>query len=816
MYKKKSNIKGHPKLGIDVVGRAVAGVKETTSHAVKHATKTFVKDPLAKVGTGFDLRRNKIFGHRRGETTEISPASRELTDDDDWGHPKDNEKAFLLTELARNFLFSGLDADRLARLSSAFERVIVPKGTTIISQGAPGDYFFVLYSGNVVYYVDEKRVGSSYDQEDSAKCFGELALLFSAPRAATVMAESNCVLYRLGQDDFRRVVEKKGDEIMQTRLDILETVPMLQEIDADTANALVDAMKVRHFKKGDVLFEKDDVINTFIIVQSGALRVSEIVWGGANYEEILVGPAESQRSIGWLPMIQGKTMSAEVTAIADATILAIEGEEFRRLIGPQEEVWGKVALIRQLKGIAVFTDSKLDHEQFVSLIDLILRKRYKSKATLFKEGDKVDACICFVRNGSVELTSKTDGFTKKIDEGGFFGQEWLLADQNKEVKEGSTPEVVTKYTAKVEVGTVLDTLFLEDIRKVVNTSQLGLGKPVKVTGIDSSIKVTDIKRHKMLGTGSFGQVWLASYTTPGGDSKKSRLFALKVQSKHQLIESGQVEGVLSEVNIMTTLKSPFIIRMFSAFQDPQRVYMLTSLLQGGELESLMGDKAMVEHDAQFYAAGILEGLAYMHRRHIIHRDLKPENVLINSKGYPVLIDLGFAKYVPDKTYTFCGTPMYIAPEVIQYKGHDKCADYWSWACIVFEMVTAKYPFYESGMAELELFKKICRGQFKLYGFMSFEVKYLIISLFVPDATMRLGSRPNGWKDIFSLSFFKGFDFESLRRLQLSPPWIPDLKNPLDSSNFSDCSNAEDKMTANDPALTESQQKIFHAFGNNMK
>lgn len=111
------------------------------------------------------------------------------------------------------------------------------------------------------------------------------------------------------------------------------------------------------------------------------------------------------------------------------------------------------------------------------------------------------------------------------------------------------------------------------------------------------------------------------------------------------------EGVIAEINIMKSLKSPFIIRLYATFQDKQRVFMLTSLLQGGELEAVMGDKAMEDSVAAFYAAGILEGLTYMHRRHIIHRDLKPENVLIDSKGYPVLIDLGFAKYVAEKTYT---------------------------------------------------------------------------------------------------------------------------------------------------------------------
>ena len=155
--------------------------------------------------------------------------------------------------------------------------------------------------------------------------------------------------------------------------------------------------------------------------------------------------------------------------------------------------------------------------------------------------------------------------------------------------------------------------------------------------------------------------------------------------------------------------------------------------------------------------------------------------------------------------------MYIAPEVIQYKGHDKGADYWALACIVFEMVSAKYPFYENDMAELTLFKKIIRGQFKLYGFMSFEAKLLFISLFVPDPAHRLGARANGWQDLYNLSFFEGLDFKALRKQSLPAPWVPDLKNPLDSSNFHEISQVEDKMTTNDPPISEVEQQLFHAF-----
>lgn len=132
--------------------------------------------------------------------------------------------------------------------------------------------------------------------------------------------------------------------------------------------------------------------------------------------------------------------------------------------------------------------------------------------------------------------------------------------------------------------------------------------------------------------------------------------------------------------------------------------------------------------------------------------------------------------------------------------------------MVFEMVTAKYPFYEGGMAELDLFKKICRGQFKIYGFMSFPAKLLFISLFEPDPSQRLGARANGWQDLYKLPFFDGLDWDALRKCKLEAPWIPKLKNPLDASNFAKMQHVADKMKEDDHDLSEADQKIFGIFG----
>lgn len=310
-------------------------------------------------------------------------------------------------------------------------------------------------------------------------------------------------------------------------------------------------------------------------------------------------------------------------------------------------------------------------------------------------------------------------------------------------------------------------------------------------------------RHSKLGSGTFGQVFLA---TSG-----HRRYALKVQSKFQLLGKEQSEIVVRECNIMEHLKHPFILRLYSKFQGKRCVYMLTSLFQGGELTEIIKGGLAEEDDAKFYAACILEGITYMHQKHIIHRDIKPQNILISEIGYPVIIDFGFAKYVPGKTYTCVGTPLYIAPEIFCAKGYDKGADHWAWACLVYEMVTGRPPFYQSGMKQKDLFKSICRGNFQVYGFMSVEVKLLIVSILVHDASQRLGARPNGWFDIMNSPWFSDTDFKELRRQRIRAPWIPKVKN-VSGRLPKESSSDNEKVFANDPALNANGQAKFKTFG----
>jgi hypothetical protein len=281
----------------------------------------------------------------------------------------------------------------------------------------------------------------------------------------------------------------------------------------------------------------------------------------------------------------------------------------------------------------------LSQPTLASLASQFVDTTYPAKTDILTEGRSTKAALYFVRTGKVE-TRSSDGETSYIDSGGYFGEDMLEIDIGS-MNKGT--DCVAKYTVRaLGEDVVVGVLTMEKCRQIIDTKILGQGKRKKATSIvESNVPLEALKKHAILGAGTFGQVWLVSHTSAAGTR---RPYALKIQSKYELIQNHQAKGVVQEKNLMQQLHHPFLINLVQTYQDQRYVYMLLGLVQGGELFSLLHQTSydgISEKDAKFYAAGVIEGLSHMHRRHILYRDLKPENVLIDNEGYPVIVDFGF-------------------------------------------------------------------------------------------------------------------------------------------------------------------------------
>jgi serine/threonine protein kinase len=337
------------------------------------------------------------------------------------------------------------------------------------------------------------------------------------------------------------------------------------------------------------------------------------------------------------------------------------------------------------------------------------------------------------------------------------------------------------------------------------------------TGYSSdSTRQERLRMHKILGEGNFGQVWLVSEEHQG----TTLPYALKIQSKFELASEGQIQAVCRETEIMKQLKHPFINKLVETYQDDDFCYMLMDSVQGGELSTVMLNAThsfgevyeLPESQAKFYALGIADALAYMHVEKIVFRDLKPENVMIDGRGYPVLIDFGFAKVVPDKTYTLYGTPNYMPPEVILQLGHSVSYDNWSLGVVIHELMTGATPFCRPGMDQMATFEAIVQHDYQDAPNGSAQVQDLIRSLLQKDPTQRLGSLHEGEDAITQHPWFADIDLQAMWRKEIQAPWVPDIKHSLDTSCFDDWSGIlEDRTKMMYQRITQSKQALFAMF-----
>ncbi|KAG0188912.1 camp-dependent protein kinase catalytic subunit [Apophysomyces sp. BC1034] len=290
------------------------------------------------------------------------------------------------------------------------------------------------------------------------------------------------------------------------------------------------------------------------------------------------------------------------------------------------------------------------------------------------------------------------------------------------------------------------------------------------------LALTDFVLKETLGTGSFGRVHLAQ------SKINHRHYAIKALNKFDIVRLKQVEHTNNEPAILRDICHPFLVTLWGTFQDDSFLFMVMDYVPGGELfRILRKQKQFSESAAKFYAAEVILALEYLHSHDIIYRDLKPENILLDGRGHVRLTDFGFAKRVEDLTWTVCGTPDYIAPEIIRSKGYSKAVDWWSLGVLIYEMLVGKPPFVDK--SPVGLYEKILDCRVPWPETMSDVVKDLLMGLLTPDVSRRYGNLQNGSRDIKAHPWFSDIDFDLVLQRKVEPPHIPEIEQDGDSSCF---------------------------------
>lgn len=318
-----------------------------------------------------------------------------------------------------------------------------------------------------------------------------------------------------------------------------------------------------------------------------------------------------------------------------------------------------------------------------------------------------------------------------------------------------------------------------------------------------TFKFGDFDLRATVGTGTFGRVRVVKIK---GNKDRSP-FAFKMLKKSEIIRLKQLEHVKAEKDILAMIEHNFIVNMLYCFQDDKRIFMLLEYVNGGELFSYLRKEGRLPNDhARFYAAEIVLAFEYLHNKLIVYRDLKPENLLIDFAGHLKVTDFGFAKVVEDRTWTLCGTPEYLAPEIIQSKGHNRSVDWWALGVLQFEMLAGYPPFYDEN--PFGIYQKVLAGRIDFPRHFDVKAKDLVKRLLTQDRSKRYGCMKEGVEDIKKHKWYKGVDWDLTLNRGLPPPFVPQVKAADDTSMFDRYPESAEDST---PNLSAKDQALFDGF-----
>jgi len=546
----------------------------------------------------------------------------------------------------------------------------------------------------------------------------------------------------------------------------------MKNLESSQIKEIVDVMYPMEYAKGSLIIKEGDIGSIVYVMEEGKVEVSR--------EGKFLSVMSAGKLFGELAILYNCQRTATIKAATDCKLWAVERQCFQTIMM-------RTAMVRQseyttfLKSVPTFVN--LPEETLIKIADVMEETTYKEGDYIIRQGAVGDTFF-IISQGRVKVTKKESGsseekFIRNLHKGDFFGEKALSGEEVR------TANIIADDVMGVKCLVIDRDSFAHLISNLEEIKKRYIDLPARKQIIDEefrALKLADLRIIATLGVGGFGRVELVMIH---GDAKK-RSFALKQMKKSQIVETRQQQHIMSEKEIMEESDCGFIVRLFKTFKDRKYLYMLMESCLGGELWTILRDRGNFDDPTtRFYTSCVVEAFDYLHSRGIIYRDLKPENLLLDASGYVKLVDFGFAKklQVGRKTWTFCGTPEYVAPEVILNKGHDISADYWSLGVLMFELLTGTPPF--TGTDPMKTYNIILKGidAIDFPRNITARAKELIKKLCRDNSAERLGYQKGGIRDIQKHKWFDGFNWEGLRQRTLQPPILPSISSSMDTSNF---------------------------------
>jgi len=632
-------------------------------------------------------------------------------------------------------------------------------------------------------------------------------------------------------------LKKASAKTQEDRLFIskcLEKTTFLKGLDSKQINELIECMHLEKASAGKEVIKQGDFGKEMYLIKKGQVDVFVEKNGKQNHVFVL----EKGGIFGELAILYGCKRTATCKIKTEAELWVIDRQSFQTIVKHlgQERLDEYVKLLKTVDKL-----KELPNGTLMRMADCFEPQKFHKGDYIIRQNENGD-CFFVIRDGKVKITKnkgKGEELLVNLGKGDFFGERALLTEDKRSanvIADSSEVDCLlldrTNFTNLIgdinELGrTRKSTKSLERINQeqekefieIMKTLRTNEEKNFKVltpnhddVALIQNATLHSLQMLTVLGQGGFGFVKLCKVS---GIDKSS--FALKSIKKAKIVKQGQQQHVVAERSIQMSLKSPFTGKLYKTFKDETRVYMLMDAYLGGELYGVLRKVGPLKDGAaRFCAACTLEALAYLHEKGIVYRDLKPENLMVDHKGYIILIDFGFAKKLKEgsKTWTFCGTPEYFPPEVLSNAGHDISADYWSFGILIYELLTMTTPFYAQD--DMLVYEKILGGieRVRFSPKVKKHAEALVRSLCKLEPRERMGNLRGGVNDIRKSRWFQSFDWHGLQQCRLDSPFDPDVSGPLDVKHFPKVSGHEgDKDTSEDRRLiAQANMKWDEVFG----
>jgi len=604
--------------------------------------------------------------------------------------------------------------------------------------------------------------------------FGELALMYNTPRAATIQCISGGLLWALDRMTFRKIMMNANKNAAASTAMFLKSVSFLSTLTDQQRDAIGSVLQEEVYGEGDVIVRQGEKAEALYVVKEGMCRAhrSNSAKGGSLGREVARMKEGGIFGESALSSDSAHRAYSVVAASPETHMFRLNRKDFVELLGDLKDLVKQNFTLKVLASMTVF--QQLSRTQQAILTDSLEERKLKKDEVVFSQGDTASEFYIVV-SGSVRLQSRdAEGQTilvkDKLSMGNYFGEMAIMEDRPHSLTATANEDTVLQWLNKRVFNNLVGSM--EDILK----REAERRKRESERKSRPPMMLEEMEVMRTLGVGSFGRVKMVRHKptdTP---------YALKCMRKGQMVAMRQVEHVRNEKNILEMCDHPFLLRMEATFQDADELYMVFELILGGELFTVLRAKNKFSFaDGTFYAACVASAFTYLHERRIVYRDLKPENLMINAEGYAKVVDFGFAKIVEDKTYTLCGTPDYLAPEIIQNKGHNLSCDWWSFGVLCYEFLTGYAPFEAED--PMDVYNNILSEEPKFPMFFNGIARTFIEALLTRNPARRLGSLGLGALDILEHDFFADISFQELELMSIPPPFVPTIDNPLDDSNF---------------------------------